>query len=170
MEDTATKLSAIISKAMEAENYGRHFYLMAAASTADAGGKEAFERLAADELAHFEFLRRQLDSIAGGGKADGTLKLGKPPASSGGGSFFSAGLMERIGTAHFEMTALSVGIELELSAMNFYKSQSKSAKDAAARGFLKDLADWESSHYNLLFGQMEELKRDYWSGSGFEPY
>ena len=83
---------------------------------------------------------------------------------------FSEKIRSRIGEAHLEMSALSIGIQLELSAINYYKQEAGSAEDPAVKQFYRELADWESNHYNALLRQQLMLKEDYWSESGFAPF
>ena len=68
------------------------------------------------------------------------------------------------------MTALSVGIQLELAAQTFYKGQSEEASNDTVRDFFAELAEWESGHYQALLTQQEALKEDYWSTSRFSPF
>ena len=68
------------------------------------------------------------------------------------------------------MSALSIGIQLELDAMNFYKAQADAAEDDVVRGFFHELAEWETGHYQALLTQQGELKEDYWAAGGFAPF
>ena len=83
---------------------------------------------------------------------------------------FSDQIKSRIQDAHIEMSALSIGIQLELDAMKFYKSQAEAADDPDITNFYNELAEWESGHYHALLKQQEELKEDYWSSGGFSPF
>ncbi len=157
-------------EAAKAERYGHDFYLMAARSTEDAKGKEVFEMLAAEELDHMRFLLSQHDSVLKTGRMDAELKLGPKADLNGPSPIFSEDLKARIKNANFEMTALSVGIQLERDAMAYYRKQSEATEDEVARAFFAYLATWESGHYHALLKQQEELKEDYWSAAGFSPF
>jgi rubrerythrin len=159
-----------LQQAIQTESYGHHFYNMAAATIEDPKGKEIFGTLAQEELAHMKFLKDQYKSFVERGKADEAARLGPQSDLSGTSPIFSASIKNRISTAHFEMTALSVAINLELSSEQFYRKQSNAASDPAVVKFFSDLADWESGHYHALLRQQEELKQDYWTGAGFAPY
>jgi len=159
-----------LRQAMLAEQEGHHFYQMAAGATEDPQGKQVFARLAQEELDHFEFLKGQLKAVLENGAPDASLELGTPAALTGESPIFSAELKSRIGQAHYEMTALSVGAQLELSAERFYKEEAAAADDPVIKGFYEELARWESGHYHALLAQQESLKEDYWSEGGFAPF
>ena len=91
-----------------------------------------------------DFLRTQYESVLKTGKPDRSAKLGPRADLSGSWPIFTDRIKQRIQDAHFEMTALSIGIQLELDAMNFYKSQAESSDDPEVKRFYTELADWES--------------------------
>jgi rubrerythrin len=155
--------------AVRAEHEGFHFYSMAAESTKDEKGREIFLTLADDERRHAEFLKAQLESIKKTGRPDMDAVLGAKTEYTGQSPIFSEGIRARIATAHYEMTALSVGIQLELDAIKHYKQLADRATDTVVNKFFLDLAEWESEHYRALLDQQEVLKEDYWSSNGFSP-
>jgi rubrerythrin len=69
-----------------------------------------------------------------------------------------------------EMSALSIGIQLELNAINFYKTQATEIDNQEVKKFFRELVDWETGHYHALLRQQESLKEDYWSSAGFSPF
>jgi len=162
-------LHALVS-AMQAEREGHYFYMMAAASTKDTKGKETFERLAAEELDHFELLRAQYKSLEETGKGDPSISTGPKPDPSATGSFFSKNLTDRIGGAHYEMTALSIAAQLEKSAEDFYKKSAQNSEDTEIKRFFLELADWEAGHYHAILAQQQDLQEDYWDAGGFAPF
>jgi rubrerythrin len=171
MQNDATEKMAIGLKiAMQAEQEGHHFYLMAARTTEDAKGREVFEQLAEDERHHFEFLKTNYQSMLRSGTADKKMKLKPKTSYTGESPIFSEAIRARIGDAHFEMTSLSVGIQLELNAVNYYNKAAEEASDPGVKAFYKELADWESGHYNALLAQQDALKQDYWEKNTFQPF
>ena len=157
-------------KAIKAERDGHSFYQMAANSSTDPGAKEVFARLAGEELDHMNFLMKQYESILKSGRLDQSAKLGPRADLSGMSPIFSDGIRARIEDAHFEMSALSIGIQLESDALKFYQSQAEAADDPEIADFYSKLAEWETGHYQALLRQQEELKEDYWSAGGFSPF
>lgn len=170
MDQNTEKLKEALVKAIQAEIEGHNFYLMAARSTDDAKGKEAFMMLASEETEHAAFLKGQYKAVLESGSTDSTLKLGVRNVLAGSSPIFSEGLKARAKTAQQEMTALSIGIQLELNAMNFYREQSRNSVEDNARKFFEELAEWESGHYHALLKQYDMLKEDYWSAAGFSPF
>ncbi len=170
MNESNRALAEGLKKAIQAERYGHDFYLMAAMSTSDPKGKQIFAVLAQEEAEHMQFLQAQYRSILETGLPDRTLNLGKQTDLSGMSPIFSDGLKERIKDANFEMTSLSIGIQLEHDAMEYYSSQAEAAEDQSIKKFYSQLADWEKGHYRALLRQQDELKEDYWGASGFSPF
>ncbi len=162
-------IEALLS-AIRAEGDGYNFYSMTATSIKDKKGKEVFTMLAEEELKHKHFLEAQLKSIRDTGAPDKNVHLGQASDLSNDSPIFSPEIKNRLSDAHYEMSALSVGIQLELSSQKFYKQQAEAAKDETMRAFFSRLADWEAGHYRALLRQQDELKDDYWTAGGFAPF
>jgi rubrerythrin len=167
---TVKKIAEALKAAVEAEQNGYHFYMMAARSTEDEQGSAVFEELANEELDHVRYLTSQYRSLMSDGVFDPKANLGRRTDLSGDSPIFSDKLKARAGQAHFEMSALSIGMNLELNAVKFYQGQADVSDDAEVKAFFQELADWESGHYEALSRQSELLKEDYWSDNGFAPY
>ncbi len=170
MVSNQSPLSDALLKAAMAEREGHSFYMMAANTTQDPKGKAAFEQLAHEELEHLGFLKSHYDSLLQTGKLNPTARLGHSVAFAGDSPIFTASIKQRIRDAHFEMSALAIGIQLERDAIKFYQEQAQTAIEPEARKFFGELAEWEAGHYNALLRQQEELKGEYWSGAGFSPF
>lgn len=170
MTGVAATIAEALARAMQAETDGHHFYLMAANATQDVQGKEVFAQLAAEELDHLRFLKVQRESYLASGHADEAATLGHGRELRGESPIFSSAIHARLGEAHFEMSALSIAIALELSSQAFYREQALAAGDEAARRFFEELALWEAGHAEALSRQLEELKEAYWAGGGFAPF
>ena len=163
-------LKEALVKAIQAEIEGHNFYMMSARSTEDQKGKDIFTQLAAEETEHAAYLKGQYKSIMETGMPDKSLKLGSRLQLTGSSPIFSDKLKSRAKDAHYEVTALSIGIQLELNAMKFYKEQAELTDDATVKEFFSELAEWETGHYNALLKQHDYLKEDYWSTAGFAPF
>jgi rubrerythrin len=159
-----------IKHAMQAEANGHQFYKLAASQTDDEQGRKVFQMLADEELEHLRFLKRNYDSILNTGKTDEKAILEGKGEFSGQHPLFSPAFKERIGGAHFEMSALGIGVQLELSAIRFYREQAAQADDPNLKRLFQDLADWEVGHYDMFLKQQEELKELYWDAGGFSPF
>ena len=170
MSDSRIETVKAIEQAIRAEVEGQNFYRMAAHATEDPKAREVFEKMAADEALHERFLRTLRTAIAEGSAGSTVPALAKATSYAGSSPIFSDALKARIRTAHVEMTALSVGIQLELGAVSHYRRLAEASGDTGLRRTFEDLAAWESGHYQALIRQQDELKGDYWSGSGFAPF
>jgi rubrerythrin len=170
MDVTKEKLLEALRKAIQAEVEGEHFYLMAARSTDDPKGRAVFQRLAKDEVVHADYLRAQHEAIRTTGKVDTSVTLGEPPKLEGPHPIFSERIRDRVTDAHFEMSALSIGAQLELSAVEFYKGEAEQADDPKVADFFNVLASWESMHYRALLDQQNALKGEYWTDGRFSPF
>ena len=159
-----------LKNAMRSEFEGYHFYLMAAENTSDDKGQKMFRQLAADEFDHLNFLLAQFDSLTETQQINDSLSLKRIAPVTEKNPIFSDVIKNRIKEAHYEMTALSVGIQLELNAVKAYKSMAASADVATVAKFYEDLAEWENSHYTLLLTQQDALKEDYWTANHFAPF
>ena len=169
-ENSKEQIVQSLSAAQKAEQDGYHFYLMAATSVADPKGKEVFETLAKEELDHLQFLRAQAESLQKTGKIDTQVQLGPRRDLDQTHPIYSEQIRGRLHEAHFEMSALSIGIQLEMSSQKYYREQAQAASDKEVQAFLLHLADWESSHYHALLKQQESLQQEYWQAGGFSPF
>ena len=69
------------------------------------------------------------------------------------------------------MTALSIGIQLELSAVQFYRAEAEAASDdPVVSALFNDLAEWEKEHLSALQMQADLLREDYWNTAGFSAF
>lgn len=170
MSDARGRILEGLKKAIAAERDGYNFYLMAAASTEDPKGRDVFRQLADEELEHERYLRGHYKAMAETGQLDPGLKLGGRHELSGPHPIFSEELRTRAASAHFEMSAVSIGAQLELNAIQFYKGEAEAAGDPAVVAFYEELAAWEKGHYDALSLELQGLREDYWSDAGFSPF
>jgi rubrerythrin len=157
-------------EAMRAEHEGEHFYRMAARSTENQKGREVLSQLALEEREHASFLKAQYESILETGEVDGKRKLGEKTRLTGSSPIFSKDIQDRLKGAHAEMTNLSIGIQLEMGAMQHYGKLAKQAEDPQVKAFFKELREWEAGHYQALLEQYDMLQEEYWADNGFAPF
>jgi rubrerythrin len=170
MDASVKDLVEGLKSAMLAERTGHEFYKMAAATTKDEAGREVFERLAAEEQSHFEFLRKHYESLLEKGELARGVTLGEAHAMATEHPIFSKDLASRIRLAHFEMSALSIAAQLELNAINHYREQAARTALPEAKKFFQELVEWESGHYEAFVRQQQELQETYWSEARFSPF
>ena len=170
MDDATEALLSALETAIHAEVEGHFFYSMAARNTEDRKARAVFEHLAADEAHHARFLEDQHEAVRTTGTTNREAYLGETPAFEGPHPIFSDELVARAETAHYEMTAISIGVQLELSAIEFYRKQAEAASDPDVVGLFERLAAWESVHYHALLKQQDAVKGDYWDKGRFSPF
>ena len=168
--DSTTEMLDVPKAAIQAEIEGHGFYMMAAQSTKDAQGQTMFQQFAQDELEHADVLRQMYDQLMVAGALEGSVRLPPPGRLANPSAIFSNALRDRIREAHYEMTALSVGVQLEETAMNFYRKHATLSKDEALQDLFNDLYEWERGHFQALLAQLEELKDEYWQSNNFQPF
>ena len=169
MDKKTEKILQGLKTAIEAELTGHEFYKNAAKTTSDPTGKETFSRMAEEEMGHFNYLRHQYKSVLEMGKYDFTKKLIKKDHTRAKSPIFSDEIKRRIKDSHFEVSALTIGMKLELDAMRYYRSSAEKADNEDVKQFYNELADWEQEHYHAFERQLEMLKEDYFQANNFVP-
>jgi rubrerythrin len=157
-----------LETALQTELNGIEFYRMAAERTEDEKGKKAFKMLADDELKHFNAIQQQYKSLVDTRKW-GTVDLGKISIFEGMSPIFTEELNKRVQGKHFEVTALSIGAQLEADSIDFYRKMKEQSTDPAAKELYSQLQKWEETHLNALTRQLELIKEDYWNEQRFSP-
>jgi len=158
-----------LKTAIEAELTGYEFYKNAAKNTSDPMGKETFSRMAEEEMGHFNYLRHQYKSVLGKGDYDFSKKLAKKRHKHAENPIFSEEIRDRIKDSHFEVSALTIGMKLELNAVDYYRSCAKKAQNEEVRQFFNELAEWEQDHYLAFERALEMLKEEYFQANNFVP-
>ena len=158
-----------LKTAIEAELTGHEFYKNAAKTTTDPVGKETFSRMAEEEMGHFNYLRHQYESVLKKGEYDFTKKLLKKDYTHAESPIFSDEIKRRVKDSHFEVSALTIGMKLELDAMQFYRACAEKADSEDVKDFYNELADWEKDHYHAFEKQLDILKEDYFQANNFVP-
>jgi rubrerythrin len=158
-----------LKEAMVAERTGIEFYTTAAERTSDPQGKQVFRQLAAEEQKHLEYLRNWYQQLASNAVRPLTIDHSEIDLS-GPSPIFSPELKSRINAAHWEMTALAVGLALEQASIERYRQLAVRAGSEPLRQFFNALVQWEETHAVALQKQFNYLREDYWHQAGFAPF
>jgi rubrerythrin len=158
-----------LKTAMEAEIFGHNFYKNASLNTTDPLGRETLAWMAEEELGHFNFLRTQYKSVMEKGDYTFSPNLVLVHRKQAGNPIFSDEIKKRIKDSHFEVSVLSIGMKLELEAVNFYRQCARQASGEEARRFYNELAEWEEDHYRAFEQQLDQMKEDYFQANNFVP-
>ncbi|MCX7835437.1 MAG: ferritin family protein [bacterium] len=168
-QSTKQKLLEGLKEAMIAERTGIEFFTVAASRTSDPKGKEVFQNLAQEEAEHLAWLKKQYAHLLN----DEPLEKVPPiPVTDmeGDHPIFSKELRTRLKDAHFEMTALSVGQQLEQAAIDRYRRLAEEAGPGELRDFYLQLLEWEMSHAGAFSRAAQELREEYWAQNNFSPF
>lgn len=166
------QLLEVVKNAIRVENDGYQFYRLAEEKIEDAKGKEVFASLAKDETNHMEILKSLYQKIKEKGefKFDQVKDMKHILETTSESPIFSKEFKQRMNQAHFEMTALSIGILLEKNSIDFYKKSAQATDDEDVKMLFNYLADWEGEHLRALVNQQKFLQEDYWSEARFYPF
>lgn len=159
-----------IKAALEAEMTGHQFYIHAAATTEDPQGRATFERMAKEELEHFHLLKNQYAAVLEKGTIDPSFAIVDVPDPETTSPIFSSEFRDRVGQQHFEMSALSIGMQLELNAIRHYQQSADDCVDRDVKNFFLGLVRWEQGHYDGFAHELEQLREEYWQANDFLPY
>lgn len=166
------ELSEIIKTAMQGEMDGYYHYSNAAISTEDSKAKEIFNMLAEEEKKHYKMLnewlkfnQKEIPSFD-----FKQIKEEEKIKFSGESPIFSEEFKKRIREKHLEMSALSIGMLLEKTSIEFYRKWSEEVEEKEAKEFLEELAKWEEGHLEALSRQKKFFTESLWSNAHFEPF
>ena len=163
-------LKDVLKKAMQGEIEGRELYRTAAEKSEDPKAGEVFSFLADEEDSHLQALQTIYKSYTD----DEELKIELPPKKINldniDNPIFSENFKTRLKGRHFEMSALSIGIKLELDSYKFYSDLADETYDIKLKEFFKNLSDWEKAHYNALNREFESLQEEYFEKNNFAPF
>ena len=155
--------------AMEAELTGHNFYKNAAENISDTQGREVLKKMAQEEMEHFKYLRHQYKSVLDSGDYDFAKEFVKLNRDQEENPVFSQGIKDRVKDCHLEISVLTIGMKLELDAINYYLSCAEKAETPEAKQFFRELADWETIHFESFEWELNRLKEGYWQANDFIP-
>ena len=160
MKGLSEKVIKFIQEAIQLEIDGREFFNQAAEITHNELGKKMFFRLAQEEVKHLEAFSKLFSSIV---KTDEWKKYVKREESKPRSQVIEE-LASRMKKAEgkSEIEALSIGMELEQKAINFFSSTARDMSDSQAKEIFDKICDEERFHYDLLQAQYDSL-----TNSGF---
>lgn len=168
-KSTKQKLLDGLKEAMIAERSGIEFFTLAAMQTTDSKGKEVFQELAHEEAEHLVWLKKQYGHLLNDEPLE-KLPVLHVTDLDGDHPIFSKELRSRLNEAHFEMTALSVGQQLEQAAIDRYRRLADEVGPGELREFYLQLMDWEKSHAGAFAKVAQDLREEYWSQNNFAPF
>lgn len=155
------KLKEAFKEAMRGELEGREFYNMVAEKVTDKKAKGIFEHLAQEEYSHYQTLRKMAEQYVSSKSID-VAKLPKLESLEDPESpIFTKEFKDFLKDKHFEMSALSIGMKLELESSKKYKEMAEMADNEVIKHFLIQLSEWELGHYEALKKQRSFFQEQY---------
>ena len=160
MATISQQVKDAIKGAILLEVNGRKFFNHAADVTEHESGKKMFRFLAEEEVKHLKTFTELFGQILG----SKDWKKHLSPHDLEGEAPLVEKLKERMkreGTKG-ETEALSIGMQLEMDAINFFQNAASETDDPAARKIFNDICEEEKFHYDLLQSQHDSV-----TNSGF---
>lgn len=141
----------VLQMAVDAEIEGRELYRAASERTSDTKAKKVFKMLADEEQSHID----NLVQMAKDYKAGKELTMPDLPAPAtfddAESPIFTREFKEKV--SDFDMTALNIGMKLELESEKFYKEAAAEADEKPVKQLFLHLAEWERGHFEFLRNQ-----------------
>ena len=163
-------LKDVLKKAMQGEVEGRELYRTAAEKSDDSKAKEVFNFLAEEEDSHLKALQTIYKSYTDNEELIIELPAKKINLDNAENPIFSENFKTRLKGKHFEISALSIGIKLEMDSYKFYSKMADETYDIKLKDFFRSLSDWEKAHYNTLNMELESLQDEYFEKNNFAPF
>jgi len=83
---------------------------------------------------------------------------------------FSPELARKIDAASFEAAAVSAAMSMEEKSIRLYSDRAKKAKDKNEKAVYRWLAEWETSHLEMLSKIEQDLRESIWHDNAFWPF
>jgi rubrerythrin len=146
---------------MQGELEGRELYAIAAEKVTDQKAKQVFEHLAQEEYSHYKLLQKIAEEYSGGKSID-IGKIPKPETFEDAESpIFTREFKDFLKDKHFEMSALRIGMKLELESSKKYKEMAAMTADKPLKDLFLFLSQWEEGHYQMLNKQVGFFQESY---------
>jgi rubrerythrin len=160
MSEISSQIENAIIGAIRLEINGRKFFNHAAEVTEHEKGKNMFLFLAEEEVKHLETFSHLFSEILSG---DDWKKYIQGSDMEGEAPLVEK-LKERLksGEGKGETEALSIGMQLEMDAIQFFQKAAADADDPVAKKIFREIAEEEKFHYDLLQAQLDSV-----TNSGF---
>ena len=152
-------LAEVLTQAMQLEQTGRDFYLKAAELTNDEGTITMFHQLAADELAHYGYLERQLAAVQCGEDVCVIPELGQVDPIDLADPIVPAGveMLETLSDHYSLEEALVFAMGVEDKSYKLYRRSAEAVEEPEAQQLFLQLAAVELKHFETLVQRYESF-------------
>jgi rubrerythrin len=156
------EITDILKKAFQVEVDGFTFYSMATQQATKPAARKLFERLARDETEHQAYIRAVMRRYEDHGASSFHFDPRDPDLAEFSSKIFTDSFKEQALGDVSELGALSVGIQLETNATEFFEIAARDATNPQIAGFYRFLADWEGLHLRTLQQLYDSIHVEDW--------
>lgn len=160
MNTHVNEIVDILRKAYQVEVDGLTFYTLTAQSATKPAAEKLFERLARDETEHQTYLRSVLRRYEEHGASSFAFERRDPDLAEFSSAIFTEEFRDQATGEESELGALSIGLQLEATAVEFFDASARNATDPQISGFFRFLADWEGLHLRTLQHLYDSIRED----------
>lgn len=147
------KLAEALKTAIKGEVDGYKFYHLCVERSNNNEARRRLEQLRDDEIRHKDTLYELYDQLIGG-RPESLPEKGLSALAK----VFAKGKLD---ASRNEVEIINLAIEAELAAMDFYQNAQKDFDDPQLLALFDQLAEEESSHYEVLQAEKEALGGNY---------
>jgi rubrerythrin len=151
----------VLAQALKLETDGREFYNKMTELLDDADSKALFKQLAADEVDHYNYIKRQYDALQGGKGWAAISEMELVESLDTVSLVFPVGenIPKSLVDNPTEEDALLFGLKIENDSFSLYQNSAKQATDPEAKKMFTQLAAAEQRHFEVLMQRYESRFR-----------
>jgi len=164
----------VLDFAMTMEQEGKFFFSEWSGRVKSPATKEIFTELAKWEQEHWQYLANQRDALEKTGKiipGEATTAAAEKKALE---TFHQRAKGEagptEVTRCMGDLSALRLAITIEHDLHEFYGNASAKATDPDLKEMFNQLSRWEQNHKEILENEYSQLKQEFWSEMGFQPF
>jgi len=151
------ELSDVLAQALKLEADGQEFYNKMATHVGDADGKAMFSQLAADEVDHYNYIKRQAEALQAGEGWETIPEMDMVESLDAVSLVFPRDekIPDVLGDDPDEEQALLFGLGIESESFTLYHNSAERANNPEARKLFMQLAGAEHRHFEILMQRYE---------------
>jgi rubrerythrin len=151
------ELIDVLAQGLKLEADGKEFYDKMAELLSDVDGKAMFKQLAADEVDHYNYIKRQYDALQDGKGWSAITEMDLVESLDTVSLVFPAGgkIPESLVNDPNEEDALLFALKIENDSFSLYQNSAKQATDPEAKKMFTQLAGAEQRHFEVLMQRYE---------------
>jgi rubrerythrin len=150
-------LTDVLAQALKLERDGQEFYQRMVNHVEDEAGKAMFQQLAADEVDHYNYIKRQYDALQAGKGWSAIPEMDLVSSIDAVSVIFPPAEKElsELPENPSEEDALLFGLSIENKSFHLYHVSAEQARDPEASKLFMQLAGAEQRHFEILMQRYE---------------